>query len=60
MCNKILRYTGVNHNLIEFIKQVSVSSNINEKISINYITSSIGLVNIIKLNIANSDNRVIK
>lgn len=44
---KIFGYTGVNYNLIKFVRQVLASSNIDKKIYIDYIISSIGGVDII-------------
>lgn len=43
----MLRYINLNYNHIELIKQVPVDSNIGKKICVNYITSSIGKVDII-------------
>lgn len=40
----MFRYTGVNHNPLKFIKQVSIGRNIGKKICIDCITSSIGEV----------------
>lgn len=55
----MLRYTSVNHNPIEFIKQVLVDSNIRNKICIDYITSTIDKIDIIRWIIANSNKKVI-
>ena len=44
----MLGYTGVNHNPIEFIRQIPVSSNIGKKIYVDYLTSNISGVDIIE------------
>ena len=51
---------GVNYNLIKFIKQILVGSNIGLKIIVNYFISSIGGVDMIRCNVANSSKKVTK
>lgn len=54
----MLGYTSINYNLIEFIRQILVNSNIGKKIWVEWITGSIGEADMIKQNIAKDDERV--